>query len=152
MITQGPNPVFSDKGLPCLTGRNIANGELNFNNSDIVDEGEYLSLERFRLIKNDILITLKGAGSTGKVILYDSNKRAIFSRNLGLIRIEDSSQITPELIFAFLVTNPGQKIIDRGVTGGTGQLTLPTTYLKNLEVPQFSTDLVRGVTNSTLSD
>ena len=98
-ITQGPNPMFSDKGIPCLTGRNIANGELNFNNSDIVNEGEYLLLKRFRLIKSDILITLKGAGSTGKVSLYDSDKRAIFSRNLGLIRIEENSKIKPEFIF-----------------------------------------------------
>lgn len=145
-ITQGPNPIFSDNGLPCLTGRNIAGGYLNFEGSDLVDEREYLSLSRFILFKNDILITLKGAGSTGKVALYNSDKEAIFSRNLGLIRIDEKSQLTPEFVFTFLATSIGQKIIDRGVTGGTGQLTLPTTYLKNLEIPIFSTDLIKSIT------
>lgn len=151
-ITQGPNPKFSEVGIPCLTGRNISTGQLIFNNSDIVSEEEYQNLKRFRLEKNDILITLKGAGSTGKIVLYNSNKKSIFSRNIGLIRLRESERINPHFLFVFLSSNLGQKIIDRGVTGGTGQLTLPTGFLKKLRVPLlskfFQTEIENMVKNS----
>jgi len=145
-ITQGPNPKFSDSGIPCLTGRNISSGNLLFDNSDIVDEAEYADLIKFKLKRNDILITLKGAGSTGKVSLFDTDKKSIFSRNLGLIRLKEKQRITPEFMFAFFSSDLGQTIIDRGVTGGTGQLTLPTSYLKNLKIPLFSESFVKNIT------
>lgn len=147
-ITQGPNPQFSKKGIPCLTGRNIADGDLNLSNVDIVNEEEYKNFIKFKLALNDILITLKGAGSTGKVALYDESKKAIFSRNLGLIRINNDEDITPEVIYTFLASAVGQKLIDRGVTGGTGQLTLPITYLRQIELPKFSKPFVDLITLS----
>ncbi len=144
-ITQGPNPKFSDDGTPCLTGRNISTGELIFNSCDLVDNEELEKCKRFRLLNGDILITLKGAGSTGKVIIFYSDKKSIFSRNLGLIRLA-KQKLTPEFLFAFLNSELVQKIIDRGVTGGTGQLTLPTTYLKNIRIPDFRESFIEKIT------
>ena len=145
-VTQGPNPIFSTVGMPCLTGRNISKGEVVFQNSDLVSEEEYEKLKRFKILEGDILMTLKGFGSTGKVALYTSEKKAIFSRNLGLIRLKDQ-EVTKELLFAFLASRLGQKIIDRGVTGGTGQLTLPTAYLKKLKIPKFGRSFISAITH-----
>ena len=144
-ITQGPNPKFTDVGIPCLTGRNITNEEVTFEGADQIDKNEYYSLRKFQLITGDVLITLKGSGSTGKVALFRDNSKAIFSRNVGLIRL-GTQKITPELLFALLASDLGQEIIDRGVTGGTGQLTLPTSYLKNVNVPTFGNSFVEKVT------
>lgn len=133
-ITQGPNPKFSKEGFDCLTGRNIADGSLSFLGTDKVDKVEFEHYKRFRLKADDLLITLKGAGSTGKVGVYRNEKPAMFSRNLGIIRAQ-KKVIHPYYIFAFLSSTPGQKLIDRMVTGGTGQLTLATSALKKLKVP-----------------
>ncbi|OPY85491.1 MAG: EcoKI restriction-modification system protein HsdS [Smithella sp. PtaU1.Bin162] len=140
-ITQGPNPKFSTEGIPCLTGRNIADGTLNFNDSDMVNQKEFEKLSRFKLRKNDLIITLKGAGSTGKIAIYYSDQKAIFSRNLGLIRLND--MLSPFAAFVYLTSSVGQSIIDRGVTGGTGQLTLSTSYLKDLAIPKFNDSFCR---------
>ena len=137
-VTQGPNPIFSQNGISCLTGRNIATGKIIFKNSDIIDEEEYQKLKRFTLKNDDILITLKGAGSTGKIALFNSNTKSIFSRNIGLIRLEKNAEVMPRFLFTFLSSSVGQKIIDRGVTGGTGQLTLPTGFLKKIKIPILS--------------
>jgi len=144
-VTQGPNPKFADFGIYCLTGRNISTGKLSLEGSDLVDETEYKKWSRYKLLKGDILITLKGAGSTGKVAIFHSDKKAIFSRNLGLIRLINQ-KISPEFLFAFFSSVLGQKIIDRGVTGGTGQLTLPTSYMKTLPIPDFSDEFVVRIT------
>ena len=147
-ITQGPNPKFiEEKGIPSLTGRNIARGFVAPEGADQVSILEYEELSRFQILKGDLFVTLKGAGSTGKVALLNSQFEGIFSRNIGLIRLEKSSVLSPGFLFAFLASRTGQKLIDRGVTGGTGQLTLPTDYLKYLQVPVPSPQLNSGISN-----
>lgn len=135
-ITQGPNPIFSESGYPCLTGRNIATGFVKLANSDFINAAEFKALSRFKVLKGDILITLKGLGSTGKVGFIHKDLDAVFSRNIGVIRA-NSCDIAPEFLMVFLMSKYGQRVIDRGVTGGTGQRTLPTTYLKGLKIPRY---------------
>jgi type I restriction enzyme M protein len=137
-ITQGPNPKFScDKqAIHCLNGRNIARGTVEYQDSDYVSESEYNRLSRFQIQKDDILITLKGFGSIGKIGFISRAKKAIFSRDIGLIRLKHR-EINPAYLFIFLLTKYGSLTIDRGATGGTGQRTLTTSYLKMVYVPRF---------------
>lgn len=136
--TQGPNPNFDENGIiPCLTGRNINKGFVNYNNPDFVNLFEYESLKKFQLKKGDILITLKGKGSIGKIGFVTDERKSIFSRNIGVIR---SNKIDSGFLDAFLLSTYGKKILERGETGGTGQSTLTTEYLKNIDVPRFSTE------------
>lgn len=139
MLTQGPNPKFvNEPDINCLTGRNIATGIINYEGSDYVNEQTFNEYSKFHLQTQDILITLKGAGSTGKIAVYDNKTKAMFSRNLGIIRLRDDSPIDYRVLYAILSSKTGQKLIDRGVTGGTGQLTLPTSYLKNMDIPMLN--------------
>jgi type I restriction enzyme M protein len=137
-ITQGPNPNFSEdeNDIHCLNGRNIAGGAVNYEGSDYVSESEYQNLERFQIKKNDILITLKGYGSIGKIGFVSTIKRSIFSRDVGIVRLKKNT-INPAYLFVFLLSKYGILTIDRGSTGGTGQRTLTTTYLKNMYIPRF---------------
>lgn len=137
-ITQGPNPNFSDdkNGVHCLNGRNIAGGTVAYEGSDYISESEYKNLERFQINKNDILITLKGYGSIGKIGFVSTAKKSIFSRDIGIIRLKNNI-INPAYLFVFLLSKYGKLTIDRGSTGGTGQRTLTTTYLKNMYIPRF---------------
>jgi len=136
-ITQGPNPIFSEGKIPSLTGRNINSGKVNYMNADMINIEEYNNLIKFQLELNDILITLKGKGAVGKVGYVTENKKAIFSRNIGLIRIQ-VTKVSPLYVYLFLTSKFGIKLIEKGETGGTGQSTLTTTYLKNMTIPLFS--------------
>lgn len=133
LITQGPNPVFSPDGkIPCLTGRNIAGGRVNYSDPDYIDDREYTDLKRFQLIPGDTLITLKGKGSIGKIGYVVERRKAIFSRNIGVIR---PSTIEPALVNAYLMSKCGHELVLRGETGGTGQTTLTTAHLKLMDIP-----------------
>lgn len=135
-ITQGPNPTFSPYGeIPCLTGRNIASGRVNYNDPDYIDDHEYEKLKRFQLLPGDTLITLKGKGSIGKIGFVSESKPAIFSRNIGVVRPRG---IEPAMLNAYLMSKYGRDLILRGETGGTGQTTLTTSHLKLMDIPIFS--------------
>ena len=134
-VTQGPNPAFDENGeIPCLTGRNINKGTVNYNNPDYVNSFEYESLKRFQLKIGDTLITLKGKGSIGKIGYVTDKRKAIFSRNIGVIRPKG---IDTGFVNAFILSSFGKKILERGETGGTGQSTLTTEHLKNIDIPRF---------------
>ncbi|HIC8808364.1 restriction endonuclease subunit S [Elizabethkingia anophelis] len=138
-VTQGPNPLFSENSedIPCLTGRNINKGRVNYENADYVSLEEYTNLIRFQIKKGDTLITLKGKGSIGKIGFVTDNRKAIFSRNIGLIR---PNKINEGYLNAYLLSNFGKTIISRGETGGTGQSTLTSSYLQNIDIPLLNID------------
>lgn len=133
-VTQGPNPVFSEIGIPCLTGRNINKGEVSYNNPDFVDTDECKRLSRYKLKVGDTLITLKGKGSIGKIGYVFDTRCSIFSRDVGLIR---PSRINAGYLNVYLLCKYGKLLVDRGETGGTGQSTLTTSYIKAIPVPRF---------------
>lgn len=144
IMTQGPNPVFAESGKCCLNGRNVKNNRICTENSDYVSADEFNRLKRFRVEKNDILITLKGAGSIGKTgFVFDDSKDCIFSRNVGLIRLQD--QKIAKFLYAFLLSSYGSSQVDRGITGGTGQLTLPVSAIKRIRVPIFEQKFIEFV-------
>ncbi len=138
-ITQGPNPVFSEGStIPCLTGRNISKGRVIYENADYISSSEYEALKRFQLRKGDTLITLKGKGAIGKIGFVTSDTKAIFSRNIGIVR--PSKRINPAYLNAYILSKYGHGLILRGETGGTGQSTLTCSYLKGLDVPRLENE------------
>jgi len=144
-ITQGPNPTFIDKGKSCLNGRNIKNNRVDIENSNYVSEKEYEKFNNFTVKENDILITLKGLGSIGKTGLVFTDTNCIFSRDIGLIRL--ASQQWARYVYAFLLSKYGEKQIQRAISGGTGQLTLATSYLKRLIIHSPSLVQVKFVSD-----
>ena len=135
-ITQGPNPVFVEAGIPSLNGRNVASGRVEFHNSSRVSEEEYRELVRFQVKRHDILMTLKGKGSIGKIGFVFDAEQGIFSRDIGLIRVKPD-RIRSAYLHVFLNSAHGKMLVARGETGGTGQTTLTTSYLKKILVPRL---------------
>lgn len=114
---------------------------MNYNNSDYVSDEEYSNLVRFQINVGDTLITLKGKGSIGKIGYVTDNRKAIFSRDIGVIR---PSKINSAYVNAYILSKYGSKIIERGETGGTGQSTLTASYLKNIDIPRMGIEKVIG--------
>jgi restriction endonuclease S subunit len=134
-ITQGPNPCFTEAGVPCLNGRNVAAGRLSMDDPNYVSREEFEALSRFQLRVGDILVTLKGLGSIGQTALVSNPIQAIFSHDLGLIRLDQSSGFLPEYVYAYLSCLTGRTLLERGTTGATGQMTLTTSYLARMPIP-----------------
>lgn len=143
-ITQGPNPSFVNyENIPCLTGRNICDGRVTYEDADYVSDNEYNNYKRFQIRSNDTLITLKGKGSIGKIGFVTSNRTAIFSRNIGVVRpIKDV--IDPAYLNAYILSYYGHNMVLRGETGGTGQSTLTCSYIKSLDIPRFNIEAEIG--------
>ncbi|MFG1805005.1 restriction endonuclease subunit S [Streptomyces sp. NPDC049040] len=133
-ITQGPNPKYTSNDYPCVITRNVANDQLQMSGSNWVSADEFSRLQRFKLQRGDILVTLKGAGSTGKACVFDTDVEAIHSREVGVVRVSDST-LNPRFLCVYFQGRFGRLLFDQGTTGSTGQLTLSTTYLKSLPVP-----------------
>lgn len=132
-ITQGPNPEFQNEGIICLNGRNIKNNRLEEDNSNYISENEFNKYKNFQIKSRDILITLKGLGSIGKIGYVQRNIDAIFSRDIGLIRISDKNKSA--FVFAFLLSKYGNNQIEKSITGSSGQRTLGTSCIKNFKIP-----------------
>lgn len=142
-VTQGPNPLFLANGKVCLNGRNINSYRVDPTDSNFVSEQEYKKYKGFRVSIGDILITLKGLGSIGKTGYVFEDLDAIFSRDVGLIRAKENS----EFIFAFLMSKYGVFQIERSTSGGTGQLTLTTNYIKHFKIPRFDSQAIIEIKN-----
>lgn len=134
-ITQGPNPIFEESGKVSLNGRNIKELRVIEDNSNYVSEQEFEKYKNFKVIQDDILITLKGLGSIGKTGYVFYGIEAIFSRDIGLIRLNNPN--LSKFVYVFLLSKYGSKQIERSSTGGTGQLTLATTALKQILIPNL---------------
>src|SRR5699024_3374124 len=112
----------------------INKGSVNYNNPDYLYLDVYEKFKRFQLRYGDTLITLKGKGSIGQIGYVTDERKAIFSRNIGIIR---PNKINSGYLNAYILSYYGSKLIERGETGGTGQSTLTTEYLKNIDVPRL---------------
>lgn len=140
-ITQGSNPKFTDKGLPCVNGKNVYFGTMTEGDPNFVSTIEFERLSRYVLRRNDLVITLKHATKIGRTWIVEDDEPRIFSRNVGLLRLKDDSPIIPSVLLLYLWTKQGQLLLDRCATGGTtGQITLPMSELRRLPIPPISED------------
>jgi len=147
-ITQGPNPKFTEEGIPSLNGKNIYLGTAGADEPNFVSPQTYNALQKYTLLQNDIVITLKHATKIGRSWIITDDEPKIFSRNVGLIRLRYDSPINPASVLFYLWSHYAQKILDRLATGGTsGQITLPTSSLRTLPVPIFKKKLQNKLVN-----
>ncbi|PLS18180.1 hypothetical protein CVD28_07775 [Bacillus sp. M6-12] len=135
-ITQGPNPNFlKDKtGVPCLRTRNVYDEYITLEGANFVSKTEYEKLKRFKIQYGDILVAILGEGSIGKSNIFTLNDEAIFNRPIGLVRIK-GSKTDPFYVSTYLRSYYGKKILERGISGSSGQLVLGIEYLKVVPVP-----------------
>lgn len=140
-ITQGSNPRFTDRGLPCVNGKNVYFGTMTEGDPNFVSAAEFERLSGYVLRRNDLVITLKHATKIGRAWIVEDDEPRIFSRNVGLLRLKDDSPIIPSVLLLYLWTKQGQLLLDRCATGGTtGQITLPMSELRCLPIPPISED------------
>ncbi|AUS25110.1 N-6 DNA methylase [Paenibacillus polymyxa] len=125
-----------------LNIKDIENGRITYDEESKITYKKPDWLEKFAIQPMDILITSKG--STIKfVIVEEPYKKAFISGNLSIIRV-DPKRYNVYVLYEFLQSEVGRRMIDGLQTGTTIKLINPSK-LEQLEVPSFTIELMNEV-------
>ncbi len=83
---------YKTEGIPLVRISNIQNNEIDLTDAVCI-QGEYP--ERFVIHKGDLLIAMSGA-TTGKMGIYNLERKAYLNQRVGKIRIKDEQIILPK--------------------------------------------------------
>ena len=121
---------FKNEGIPLLRISNIIDGEVSFKEDCVCVEDSNLSiLQRFKVIKGDILLALSGA-TTGKFGVYKLNDFSFLNQRVGLIRAKDKTD--PKYLLYYLNILKSQ--IEQ-IAQGAAQPNISTNEIGNLQIP-----------------
>lgn len=90
------------------------------------------SRDRIRLCQGDVLISSIGMGSIGKISLVVDPTDLITVSEVTILR---NAKVSPEFLFAYLASSTGQSLIEREITGATGQQHLLKSKVASILVP-----------------
>lgn len=131
-ITQAQSPVYAEKGYPCLKTRNISNLIASKDEVDHVTFESAKRLKRFTVKNQTILMNRSGAGSIGRASIYFGDDEPLINEHL--FRIVVAQSYDPAYVCAFLTSWWGERAIEQGISGSTGQLNLSNEHVRDLPV------------------
>lgn len=135
-IRQGATPHFSEAGRKCIKSKQTRDIYIEEEGCETVDPSHEKNERIIRLQENDVLVTRQDAGTVGRASIFLDLEETYITDSLFLVRI-DSSKADPGFVVAYLRTYTGQRLIEKGVYGSTGQLNLSSTSLRNLPIADF---------------
>lgn len=125
-------PKFSnDFKIPYITGKNIKNGEIDFDNVKYISEEDYLSFNKNRSInKDDILISM--IGTIGEIgIVKEDNK--FYGQNLYLLRLNTNIILTRYFYHYFTQNKVKNSLVSKKNSSSQGYIRAGN--IENLEIP-----------------
>jgi type I restriction enzyme, S subunit len=131
-ISQGRTPVYASTGRVCLKTRNVVNLIVSRDEVDWVSEEHAKTVKRFWIQDEDLLMTRSGSGSIGRVSIYFGDDEPL--TNEELFRISVSNSYDSAFIGSFLTSWWGERLIEQGISGSTGQLKLVQDHVTDLPV------------------
>jgi type I restriction enzyme, S subunit len=138
-IHQGATPVFADKGQKCLKTKNILGVFLDEEDTEFVSYDFVSNNPRSKIYTNTILINRQGAGSIGRCGVYLGAEPIWISDSLFKVELKD--EYDPCYVSLFLSSWTGKRLIERGIQGSTGQLSLAQEHVQNLPIPIIDKDI-----------
>lgn len=131
-IRQGKSPVYSnDGGLICVKPRNTKGVLLSLQGVDYIESSAKSKFLAQRLMNEDIVITRSGAGTIGRVSVFLGDKEVYTNDHLFIVRVSKADSC---YICAFLNSYWGQRLLEAGVSGSTGQLNLSHDHINGIMV------------------
>jgi type I restriction enzyme, S subunit len=131
-ISQGRTPVYALTGRVCLKTRNVVNLIVSKDEVDWVSEEHAKTVKRFWIQDEDLLMTRSGSGSIGRVSIYFGDDEPITNEELFHISISNSYDAA--FIGSFLTSWWGERLIEQGISGSTGQLKLVQNHVADLPI------------------
>jgi hypothetical protein len=144
-IVQGRTPTYATagRGYPCLKTRHVSGLFVNDDDPDLVTFECLEELARFRVAPETILMNRSGAGSVGRCAVYLSDRFPLTNEHLLHIRLEAAYDAC--FLALFLSSWWGERAIEQGITGSTGQLNLANEHVSRIPVPIVDQRVQAGI-------
>lgn len=134
-ISPGPHPVYGGT-YPCLKTKNVNELLADLEPADFADVKEISNLEKVQVERGDLLINLTGAGSIGRVSIYYGNDLPITNQHIARMGIKEAYD--EGYVAAFLRTWWGERVLEQGVAGSTGQINMVNEHVRSVPVVLFN--------------
>lgn len=128
-IQQGKSPKYAEKGLKCIKPKNTNDMLVSIDDIDWIDSSTKDQIQKQKLAYGDIVITRSGSGTIGRASIYCYNEEAYTNDHLFVVRPDKADS---HYICSFLNSFHGQRLLEAGVSGSTGQLNLSNEHIKSI--------------------
>ncbi len=144
-ISQGRSPKYSDNGMKCLKTQNVQSVLVDSETDSFVSFRYASNNKKLIISPETILMNRSGAGSIGRAGIYLRNER-IFT-NEHLVRFVVDPPNDGAYVATFLSTWWGERAIEQGISGSTGQLQLNQGPISNLLIPIPNENIQKAIGN-----
>ena len=134
--------VVEDGDVYFLNIKDIQEKRIQYEGADKVRSTNSVCKGKYRIQKDDILITSKGT-ALKLAIVEDYSPEAYISGNLTLIRV-NSEKYHPYVLFEYLNSRQGQISLER-IQSGTTIRILSNASLQKLKIPEYHLEKMREI-------
>ncbi|QMP12822.1 restriction endonuclease subunit S [Escherichia coli] len=128
-IQQGKSPKYAEKGLKCIKPKNTNDMLVSIDDIDWIDSSTKDQIQKQKLAYGDLVITRSGSGTIGRASIYCYSEEAYTNDHLFVVRPDKADS---HYICSFLNSFHGQRLLEAGVSGSTGQLNLSNEHIKSI--------------------
>lgn len=140
---RGFQPKYVDNGtIDVINSKHILEDGLDYDNFEKTDEISYNEVERSHVKYGDILTYTTGA-NIGRTQVYLSNKKAMASNHVNMLRVKDVNPIYLALVLNSMI---GRMQTERACTG-SAQVELYPEDIENFIVPILSPSIQEKIAN-----
>ena len=136
-IGPGPHPTFASKGHSCLKTKNVLGMVVGTDDVDFVEPSEARRWPHYQIQHGDLVLNVTGAGSVGRVGIYFGTDLPLTNQHLARLSIAPVADAA--FVCAFLSSWWGERALEQGISGSTGQLNLVNEHIR--QIPVFTPDL-----------
>jgi type I restriction enzyme, S subunit len=132
-IGPGPHPTFGRAGHPCLKTKNVLGIVVDATEVDFVDPADAKRWPHYLIDRENLVLNVTGAGSIGRVGMYFGTDRPLTNQHLAKLAIAPGSDAG--FVCAFLSSWWGERALEQGISGSTGQLNLVNDHIRQVPIP-----------------
>tara|TARA_R110001583_G_scaffold195128_3_gene369571 strand:- start:430 stop:1959 length:1530 start_codon:yes stop_codon:yes gene_type:complete len=130
-ISPGPHPAYGGS-YPCLKTKNVQDLIADSEPADFADISGLSKPENAQVCCGDLLINLTGAGSIGRVSVYYGESKPITNQHIA--RMSVKPEFDEGYVAAFLRSWWGERALEQGVAGSTGQINMVNDHVRSVPV------------------
>jgi len=132
---------FIDDGVPVIKIKNVKPGRILLNDLSYVSREVADKAQRYRVLPNDILITMSGNridGTpdtwVGKVSMFNQKGEYLLNQRVGVLRVKDKKKISDVFLSQLLSSYEFQYYFISNATSSGGQANISPALIFNTEV------------------
>ncbi|WP_321879824.1 restriction endonuclease subunit S domain-containing protein [Paraburkholderia bannensis] len=144
-IAQGRTPDYATdgSGYPCLKTKHITGLIVDDSAPEWVTQECASALSKFKVAKSTVLMNRSGAGSIGRCSVYLGDAAPLTNEHVLHVRV--AAPHDPCFVAAYLSSWWGERAIEQGITGSTGQLNLGNEHVSRVPVMALNSDAQRYI-------